>query len=290
MTTPIKVLLMLVIWALYSFVAYTGLLSHCCPGGSIVSDGAGSEKSEAAAAAAIADAEKAELKRNPVDFQWASVQANTNEGFDAYKKTLLTKATADNILEITGFYHEAEPTPDGYDNMGFARAASLRELLKAEFPDEERIRLKARLMDEADGVRNSFFEGGAFKWLEPEKTAAETVEELDDRIIIRFPYNSTEKDYDPVVDEYLTKLSDRVKQTGEKIALTGHTDNKGKPDYNVQLGQRRANAIQSILVRNGVPDGQITTATKGATQPVATNNTDEGRHENRRVEVRLNKN
>ena len=217
MTTPIKVLLMLVIWALYSFFAYTGLLSHCCLGGNAVTDGAGSEKTEAAAAAAaVSGAETSDSKRYPIDFKWASIQANTNEGFDAYKQSLLANATTDNILEITGFYHEGEATPEGYENMGFARAASLRELLKSEFGDDERIRLKARLIDETDNIRNSFFEGGAFKWLEAEKTVAETVEELDDRIIIRFAYNSTEKDYNPEVDAYLGKLSQRVKETGEK--------------------------------------------------------------------------
>ncbi len=52
----------------------------------------------------------------------------------------------------------------------------------------------------------------------------------------------------------------------------------------------RANAIKGILMKNGVQEDQITTKSMGQTQPVASNNTDEGRHDNRRVEVRYLKN
>ncbi len=293
MTTPIKVLLMLVIWGIWSIIAYRGFPLNCC-GGGVAGENVQSEANKGGAAdaatAAVAGADAKTFQRYPVDFQWLSAKANTNEGFSTFKQSALAGMTDDNIFEITGFYYEAEAAPEGYDNMGFARAASIRELLRAELPDDSRIALKARLIDEKEGVREGYFEGGDFKWLAPEKTAAETVEELDDRIIIRFPYNSTKKTYEPEVDSYLTKLAERVKTSGEKISITGHTDNKGQADYNQKLGQSRADAIKSILVGHGVASDLISTASRGQTQPVATNNTEEGRHENRRAEVRLIKN
>ena len=291
MTTPIKVVLMLVIWALYSFFAYTGFLSHCCQGAAAGSgDSSADAAKNAAAAAAVAEAEKKDFQRYPIDFKWLNAEADTNEGFAAFKQSQLATMTADNILEITGLYHDGEPAPEGFANMGFARATSIRNLLRAELPDDARVALKARLVDEKEGVREGYFEGGSFKWIEAEKTAAETVEELDDRIIIRFPYNSTQKDYSPEVDNYLKKLADRVKETDEKISITGHTDNTGRVDYNNKLAQNRADAIKGILVRHGVAGNLIATHSRGPSQPVATNDTEEGRHENRRVEVRLNKN
>ncbi|HMR42403.1 MAG TPA: OmpA family protein, partial [Saprospiraceae bacterium] len=68
---------------------------------------------------------------------------------------------------------------------------------------------------------------------------------------------------------------------------TGHTDNVGEADENMKLGARRAGAIKDILVKSGVNANQITTDSKGESQPVASNDTEEGRHDNRRVEVRL---
>ena len=278
MTTPIKVIVMVALWLLYSLVVWFGGLQFCCLDGTAKETTAVSEATEASTAAAT-------TKRYPIDFAWTSSEANTNEGYDALKQRILTQMTENNRLEITGFYFEGEPKPDDYDNMGFARAEVIRGLLGEAVPNE-RVDIRARLIDESPGVRDGYFEGFTWLWQEPEETVAETVEELEDRIIIRFPFNSTVKDYDPVVDEYLKNLAAQIKGTDARISLAGHTDNKGTAPYNQSLGMDRAQAIKGILVGYGVDASIIETISKGQTQPVASNNTDQGRHENRRVEVR----
>ena len=225
----------------------------------------------------------------PFDFKWGEANVNLNNGFVDFKNGIMAKMTEDNILEITGLYYPGEPNPDGFENLGLARADAIKELFKDVVP-EDRIKLRARLMEEGDGSIFGYFDGFELKWLDADKKVAETVEELEDRIIIRFPYNSTEKDYDPAVDEYLLKLASRLKNSDEKVSLTGHTDNKGAVDYNQELGMNRANAIKALLIENGVKESQIATNSMGQTQPVASNNSDEGRHDNRRVEVRYIKN
>lgn len=221
-----------------------------------------------------------------LSFRWENPSPVQGEGFDALKSGVLASMTADNILEITGLYYDGEAAPEGFDNMGFARAAEVRKLFP-EVPDD-RIALKARLLTEnAEMARTRYFDGASFSWLEPEKQEKESVEALDDRVIVRFPYNSTAKISDAAIDEYLQKLAARVKTTGEKITLTGHTDNTGGEDYNYQLGLDRAKAIYSLLVDKGVPADQMSVDSKGKTQAVASNNTEAGKAENRRVEVRL---
>ncbi|MBR9920563.1 MAG: OmpA family protein [Bacteroidetes bacterium] len=223
--------------------------------------------------------------RGPLDFAWSDATPNQNEGFDAYKAGILADQTENNILEITGLYYDGEEAPEGYENMGLARAAQIRSL----FPDipDDRILLKARAVDETEGVREGFFEAASFSWLEPDNTEKESVEELDDRVIIRFPLNSTRKISDPAIDEYLDKLAARVIQTGEEVQLTGHTDNTGGADTNMDLGRSRARAIFDLLVSKGVSEAQLTVNSRGEEQPVASNDTEAGRAENRRVEVRL---
>jgi outer membrane protein OmpA-like peptidoglycan-associated protein len=69
--------------------------------------------------------------------------------------------------------------------------------------------------------------------------------------------------------------------------IVGHTDNKGSDAYNMKLSQRRADSAAKYLAANGVARRTITTAARGLREPVATNATDEGRAQNRRVEITL---
>ena len=71
--------------------------------------------------------------------------------------------------------------------------------------------------------------------------------------------------------------------------MTGHTDNTGNEASNLDLGLRRAKAIQNILIARGVDKNLITIESKGESQPVATNDSEAGRHQNRRVELKLTK-
>ena len=119
------------------------------------------------------------------------------------------------------------------------------------------------------------------------KKEKKSVEQLADRVVIRFPYNSTQKIDDPAVDDYLEKLSARIVESGERISLMGHTDAKGTDTDNQALGLNRAKAIYSILMEKGVSSEQIDVDTKGESQPVASNATEQGMKENRRVELKI---
>jgi OOP family OmpA-OmpF porin len=71
----------------------------------------------------------------------------------------------------------------------------------------------------------------------------------------------------------------------ELINITGHTDSIGSADYNQQLSERRAAAVKEYLIQMGVSALPIETIGKGANSPVASNNTEEGRIQNRRVNI-----
>jgi len=73
----------------------------------------------------------------------------------------------------------------------------------------------------------------------------------------------------------------------ETIIATGHTDSTGPAAYNQGLSERRANAVKSYLVNQGVPTDRVYAEGKGATQPIASNATREGRAQNRRVEIEV---
>lgn len=81
------------------------------------------------------------------------------------------------------------------------------------------------------------------------------------------------------VVEYLTH------HTSTRIRIAGHTDNVGNPRRNQQLSEQRAQAVRQYLVDHGVDGGRIEAVGLGDTQPVASNDTDEGRARNRRIEA-----
>ena len=69
------------------------------------------------------------------------------------------------------------------------------------------------------------------------------------------------------------------------VEVAGHTDSMGSEEYNQGLSERRANAVQDYLVSKGVRASRMTAKGYGESMPVASNDTDEGRAENRRVEL-----
>jgi OOP family OmpA-OmpF porin len=70
-----------------------------------------------------------------------------------------------------------------------------------------------------------------------------------------------------------------------RVVIEGHTDNVGSDAYNLDLSQRRADAVRDFLLQNGVNAAQMSTRGYGKASPVASNNTAEGRQQNRRVEL-----
>ena len=72
-----------------------------------------------------------------------------------------------------------------------------------------------------------------------------------------------------------------------KVELAGHTDSKGSDAYNKSLSQKRADSVKAYLVTQGIPASRLTAKGYGESKPVATNETDEGRAQNRRVEFRV---
>ncbi|MFY2559227.1 OmpA family protein [Corallococcus terminator] len=72
-----------------------------------------------------------------------------------------------------------------------------------------------------------------------------------------------------------------------RVRIAGHTDATGDANVNRQLAQRRAEAVRSALVADGISANRVDVAAVGAEQPVASNNTQQGRDMNRRIEVQV---
>ncbi len=72
-----------------------------------------------------------------------------------------------------------------------------------------------------------------------------------------------------------------------RVEIAGHTDDRASAEYNKDLSQRRAESVKAYLVENGIAKDRIRAKGYGESEPVASNETEEGRQQNRRVEVRV---
>lgn len=99
-------------------------------------------------------------------------------------------------------------------------------------------------------------------------------------------------DYDKsaVSEDYLAILEAHadflVRSPNKSLALEGNTDDRGSNEYNLSLGQRRADAVRDVMLANGVSEAQIETLSFGEESPVALGQTEAAWAENRRVEIR----
>ncbi|CAI8735225.1 OmpA-OmpF porin, OOP family [Pseudomonas sp. IT-P253] len=109
---------------------------------------------------------------------------------------------------------------------------------------------------------------------------------LDDAVLFAF----NKSDLTPAGQSQLDSLMDKLQSADVvSIKVIGYTDNVGSQTYNQALSERRASSVAAYLLNRGLAPDKLTSEGKGESQPVADNETEEGRAKNRRVELRINR-
>lgn len=103
---------------------------------------------------------------------------------------------------------------------------------------------------------------------------------------ILFPFDSDQ--VLPAGRQNLQRLAASLQNyPGSEVLIVGHTDNVGAVAYNQRLSERRAEAAAQVLVASGISRSRIQTAGRGMNEPIASNESEAGRQQNRRVEVAI---
>jgi outer membrane protein OmpA-like peptidoglycan-associated protein len=116
------------------------------------------------------------------------------------------------------------------------------------------------------------------------------VRNTGEELIVTFPggllFDVSSAVVEPAVQRDLGALArNLVAFPNSTVRVIGHTDSTGSATYNQGLSERRAAAVAGVLVDRGVSSARVTTIGRGETQPVASNETEEGRRQNRRTEI-----
>jgi outer membrane protein OmpA-like peptidoglycan-associated protein len=121
------------------------------------------------------------------------------------------------------------------------------------------------------------------------------VERTDEGIQITFDsailFDVNKSELKPETKDSLTRFSEILKKYPDtNLLIEGHTDSTGSDDYNLKLSKQRAQSVSDYLSGLGVTSNRFSVVGHGESKPVATNDTQEGRQLNRRVEISITPN
>jgi outer membrane protein OmpA-like peptidoglycan-associated protein len=149
------------------------------------------------------------------------------------------------------------------------RAAAASSDLRAQDAVRDREELRAKLLQQFNLI------------LETRDTARGLVVNMSDVL-----FDSGQYTLRPLAREKLAKISGIVLAYPTlMLAVEGNTDSVGTVEFNQTLSERRAESVRTYLTRQGVPEGSTTAAGFGKSRPIASNDTSDGRQQNRRVEL-----
>lgn len=201
---------------------------------------------------------------------------------------------ADKVINITGYYTSDETNESAFPNLGLARANAVKTHLNENGISSARINTFGQLRDEMVAKDNVYL-GPVSYALEGESADADDelkalYEKIKANPLVLY-FNTAEASIS-LTDDQRQKFADISryldKVEGASCSVVGHTDNTGRADTNRRLGQGRADFAKEYLTQNGIPGAKINASSKGQTEPVESNATEDGRAKNRRTVVTLN--
>ncbi|MFK7831834.1 MAG: OmpA family protein [Winogradskyella sp.] len=221
------------------------------------------------------------------------LSTEVTSGVSKLKDYLLANPLKD--IDITGYYRNDETNDSAYPNLGLARANAVKNYLIAQGIPSKQIDTRGQLNDGINpNDANTLF--GPLKFgiitLEEGATDDALVAACDaikkNPLVLNFNTGQAQINLTAEQRQKIADISKCVDKLGVKVQVVGHTDNTGNADNNMALGQGRADFAKTYLVRNGILGENIEAMSKGQTQPVADNNTEEGRTTNRRTVITIN--
>jgi outer membrane protein OmpA-like peptidoglycan-associated protein len=208
-----------------------------------------------------AEAAKADAERAKAEAEQAAQQAAQAAQEAARQKEEAEKAKAEAVAQQQALAAETAKAQ---------QAAAQSEQLRQQ-AEKEKQELRARLLQQLNTI------------LATRDTARGLIANMSD---VLFKTGSFE--LLPGARERLAKVSGiLLAYTTLHVQIEGHTDSVGGDDYNQQLSEKRADAVRDYFVQQGISADSIEARGFGKTQPIASNDTAEGRQQNRRVELVL---
>ena len=202
------------------------------------------------------------------------------------------------ILHITGYYKSDESNNSAFPNLGLARANAVKNYFVSTGISSANIDTYGAVNDDMIPDNNHIYYGPiAFTMSTHDGLDTARMEAINalgeaikaDPLVLYFESGATTLNLTAEQREKVANMSRYIdKIANAQIHVIGHTDNTGDAFSNSKLGQKRADFVKRYLMGNAISESQIETLSKGQDEPIASNATEEGRKQNRRVVVTIN--
>ena len=224
-------------------------------------------------------AQEAPVQLNDAKTSAAAARRAFDEGEDEAVVDHLSYVAA-RRAEIAVAVAERNAATDEATQLGKARSAVVLESRTKE-ADRARERAEAAELEAEEAALSAAILEAELSALQSKQTDRGVVLTLGD---VLFDVDRAQLKPAAVVDlEHLAALL--VADPDAEVLIEGHTDSTGTAQHNDELSRQRAASVSSVLIRRGVPSSRITVRGFGASSPLASNATAEGRQLNRRVEI-----
>lgn len=216
--------------------------------------------------------------------------SNVKGELDALAQYLIDNPTRK--LTLKGYYKSSENNTTQWPNLGVARAEEIKKYLVSKGVPATLLTTVGELRDDLPTSGNVVSEAIEFEFIDQaevnEKSLADAQKfnDIFKSLDLYFPTGSA--DYIKTADneKFLAEAKKFLKDNKDKqLLLTGHTDNTGTVEGNIQLSKERAEQVKAMFMKAGIAAEQLVTDSKGQSSPKASNNTEAGKAANRRVSI-----
>ena len=253
-----------------------------------------------------------EQNRNPLVFTGSGMnyQCNDNFNFVLDNSTLITPvsdsvlvgveqlktlliANPKQIVTITGYATSEEKNTTKFDNLGLSRANDVRTFFVSKGLPKEQFDIKGEIVTSWQMMNDTLSGPVKFAFNELISSDIADVSTVKDELNANplVLYFNTNKSKENLSKEEHQKISDIAKyimrNPQASVLIVGHSDSSGKRETNILLAQKRADFAKNYLVKNGIKASRIETQSKGPDEPVAENETAEGKAKNRRTVITI---
>lgn len=222
------------------------------------------------------------------EFDKADLSDEGKAAIEEYRKTLRPELTNAYLVLVVG-HTDSTGDPAYNQALSLRRAQSVADYLDSTGVPVDKLRVVGRGSEEP--IASNDTREGRMQNRRVDILAVAEVRALDSMqfpsvaLFERRSAELTAKGRSMLEANY--KEAEELFSRATYVEVVGHTDDVGDDSYNMTLSEQRAESVRDYLVSKGLDANKVGTVGKGESQPIASNNTDEGRAENRRVEVLL---
>lgn len=214
-------------------------------------------------------------------------------GLEKLKAFLI--AHPDQKITIKGYATSSEKNETKFENLGLARANDIKTFFVSKGLSQTQFETKGQILNSWETSNSTLLGPIVFYFNEADVIVSNNSDvsafknELNaNPLVLYFDSNQSNDNVSKEDRQKILDIANYISKTpNATVIIVGHSDNTGARQANIILAQKRANFTKNYLIKNGIRVSRIQTQSKGPDEPIAENETSEGKAKNRRTVITI---